>query len=196
MPKKSDKWKLSRRDFLKLTGAAGASGALLDWVATGPNPAMAATVVKTVRNICPYCSVGCAIKIGVDASDNIVDIYGDSNSVINRGSLCSKGSALLQLANGSQRIGITGQTDHYLYGSGAVMTGGPMKRTGNGAWESVSWADAFTQIAGYMKQVKDLGSADHVAFLGSSHMTQEECYMYKKLITLFGTNNTEHQARI
>jgi predicted molibdopterin-dependent oxidoreductase YjgC len=35
-----------------------------------------------------------------------------------------------------------------------------------------------------------------VAFLGSSHMNNEQNYTYRKMIAQFGSSNTEHQARI
>lgn len=199
-PDKPNKKGMSRRDFLKSSAAATAAGTMLDWAVVGANPALAAEVDKSVRNICPYCSVGCAIKIDVDASNNILDIYGDPTSVINQGALCSKGAALIQLANSPQRIGIPGQTNHNIYGTSPVVTGGPMKRTGgdgtNNTWTSVTWSEAISDIATYMKNAKTGHSANNVAFFGSSHMVNEECYAYKKLITLYGTNNTEHQARI
>ncbi|MBU3982379.1 MAG: hypothetical protein KJ985_02625, partial [Proteobacteria bacterium] len=56
-----------------------------------------------VRNICPYCSISCGIKVAVK-DGAVIDIYGDETSVINRGSLCSKGSALIQLVNNDQRV--------------------------------------------------------------------------------------------
>ncbi len=84
------------------------------------------------------------------------------------------------------------------------ITDGPKVRYGSGGtWQSISWQDAISGIADTLLSIKstspglpNYAGADQVAFMGSSHMTNEECYFYRKLIALFGTNNTENQARI
>ena len=200
--KMNGKFEITRRDFVKAGAAATAGAGLLgwpqDWRVVGPNPAVADQVVRKVRNLCVYCSIGCGAWVALDAQDNVVDVYGDQESVTNRGRLCSKGRCLVQLVNSKERIGIPGQTDHYLYGDSAVMTGGPMKKVGNGNWQSIGWGTAIEEIADRLKDVKDTSpdGANSVVFYGSSHYTNEENYLYKKMLTLFGTNNTEHQARI
>jgi formate dehydrogenase major subunit len=195
-------FEITRRDFVKFGAVATAGAALLsgsspEWAVCGPNPSLKDQVVRRVRSVCPYCSIGCGLWLALDADDKVIDTYGDENSITNRGALCSKGRNLLQMVNSSQRIGIPGQTDHYLYGSTAAMTGGAMKRVGNGEWQHIAWDAAFTEIAAGLKKVKDESpdKADSIAFMGSSHLNNEECYLYKKLITLMGTNNVEHCAR-
>ncbi len=196
---------LTRRDFLKVAGAAGVTGgvaSVMDWVAVGPNPAMAATVVNNydVITTCPYCSVGCNMKVGKDAGGNVVDIIGDPDCPINKGALCSKGAAAIQLVNNERRVGVANSIHT------ASRTYGPMKRTGNGAWTAVTWDAALTDIAGRMTSARStvpvdgagkvIDQAQGVAFLGCSHATNEENWLYRKMIANFGTNNTEHQARI
>jgi formate dehydrogenase major subunit len=197
---------LTRRDFFKVAAAAGATGALagtIDWVATAPNPAMAGVVTNDydVITTCPYCSVGCNMKVGKDADGNVVDIIGDPDCPINNGALCSKGAASIQLVNNNRRVGVADSIHE------ASRTYGPMKRTGNGAWEAVTWDNALTEISGAMLSAREdtagwitdnkvTKQARGVAFLGCSHATNEENWLYRKMIANFGTNNTEHQARI
>ncbi len=201
---------LTRRDFLKASAAATAAGgftSLLDWSVVGPNPVLAAEVGNNYDSIttCPYCSVGCNMKVGTgvgSASGNVVDIIGDPDCVINNGALCSKGAAAIQLVNNSRRVGVADSIH------AASQTYGPMKRTGNAAWSAITWETALTEIATSMVAARAAsgtwmdasgrvtGQAQGVAFLGCSHATNEENWLYRKMIANFGTNNTEHQARI
>jgi formate dehydrogenase major subunit len=80
-----------------------------------------------------------------------------------------------------------------------------MVRVGNDAWQPITWNQALTDIAQKMLAARSavpvaggkvIGQANGVAFLGCSHATNEENWLYRKLIANFGTNNIEHQARI
>lgn len=203
---------LTRRDFLKVSAAATAAGGLtsvVDWVATAPNPALAddKPAYDTITT-CPYCSVGCNMLVGIATEGpnvgKVVDIIGDPECPINRGALCSKGSAAVQLVNNTRRLGVAGS----IHAASAAPNEGPMKRTGDNAWEPITWANAMSEIATAMVGAREAASgwtdasgrvtstARGVAFLGCSHATNEENWLYRKLIANFGTNNTEHQARI
>ncbi len=216
---------ITRRDFIKWSAAAGAAAKAVDWTKIGPSMA-APTVANTYRNICPYCSISCGVKVDVDnaahASGTIVDIYGDETSVLNRGSLCSKGSALYQLVDPTGAVGarvteprikIGDGTDGTWYKNSTSGEDGWLDIFGVSAWTDGAYADTVDMtgwetvdggVAGtgtiptISKQLADAraNNPDSVAFWGSSHLTNEECYLYRKLITLFGTHNIEHQARI
>ena len=226
--KQNSRCGITRRDFIKWSAAAGAAGKAINWTKAGPSLA-ALTVAKTVRNICPYCSIGCGVKVDVDSNDKILDIYGDELHVINRGSLCSKGSSLYQLVDPDGSIGarvtepriklgdgING--DWYRHSQSAEQ--GWLDIFGLSSWGSTSyidnidmtkWEGVATGLAPsgvtsartlpwQMANSRGTGHAnvtpDKVAYWGSSHMTNEECYLYRKLIPMFGTNSIEHQARI
>lgn len=200
---------VSRRDFLKIAAATGVGGAagVLDWVTVAPNPALAAVVANGYDKIttCPYCSVGCNMRVGTDASGNVVDIIGDKECPINNGALCTKGAAAIQLVNNTRRVGVPNS----IFTESDPLLGkpGPMMRTGNGPWTAVTWDTALTDIAAKMVAARSdkaawisggkvIDQAQGVAFLGCSHATNEENWLYRKMIANFGTNNTEHQARI
>lgn len=204
-----NKLSLTRRDFLKTTAAAAAAGGALD-VAAGAAPAVAVedpsptAVAKTTSTTCLCCSVGCGQLVDVDASGNVLDIYGDPNHVVNAAANCPKGSASILNVNGDRRLGVSGQVD-------GLTTTGPWKRTGNGAWSAIGWSTAMSEIATAMVAAQTSYNAANptalpstvpglsnngVAFFGCSHATNEENYLYRKLIANFGSNNTEHQARI
>lgn len=198
---------LTRRKFLKLSAAAGVGATMLewaDWTFVKPNPAVAAEVAKTTISTCPYCAVSCNMVVATDAAGNVVDIYGDEDNPINRGKLCSKGSAAVQLVNNNRRLGVPDS----IHAASDPLRGnpGPMKRVGNDDWAPISWDQVMAEIAAAMTTArgavptdatgKVTGSAKGVAFLGSSHATNEENWLYRKIIANFGTNNIEHQARI
>ncbi len=202
---------LTRRDFLKVAAAAGATGgvaSVMDWAIVGPNLALAddKPAYDTVTT-CPYCSVGCNMKVGIATEGpnlgKVVDIIGDPDCPINKGALCSKGAAAIQLVNNTRRVGVAGS----IHAASAAPNEGPMKRTGDGAWAPITWAVAIDEIgdamlaarqatSGWITAGKVTNTAHGVAFLGCSHATNEENWIYRKMIANFGTNNTEHQARI
>lgn len=87
--------KVTRRQFLKVTGATAASFALVD---LGFNMQATASAAKGLRiknvtptpTVCPYCASGCGLVIYAerDADDNFVkllSVHGDPDNPINQG---------------------------------------------------------------------------------------------------------------
>jgi len=181
---------MSRRDFLKTSGVAG--GALGGLVTLGPVQARAQDTHLRIRyakqstTICPYCGVGCG-QI-VSASDGkVINIEGDPDHPINEGTLCSKGSALYQVANNKRRV-----------------TNVKYRAPGSNHWEEKSWNWAVNRISQLVKQTRDAGLADgrkvnrvdNIAALGGAALDNEECYLYSKFMRALGVAYIEHQARI
>jgi len=195
------KFELSRRDFLKAGAAAavvGATGA--DMVATASR-AVAAEVAHTYTTTCPYCSAQCGQKVDVDASGNVLDIYGDPNNPNNRGGLCAKGAGSFQLVNNARRLGVP---EHTAAVDGMDFTGTAWYRDGNDPWTPIALDTAMSEIAAQLVTLRGditpgvtaASNSPHVQFLGSSHINNEQNYLYRKLIANFGTSLVEHQARI
>src|SRR6202167_926179 len=107
---------LSRRGFIMLTGAgiaASSIGALgfgiaVEALAAPVRPFKLAPTTET-RNTCTYCSVACGILIhslgdrAKNARSDIIHIEGDPDHPVNRGKLCPKGSALLDIVHAPTR---------------------------------------------------------------------------------------------
>ncbi len=213
---------ISRRDFLKTTAAATAvAGCGLDFAFNAEKASAYedSELHSITTTTCPYCSASCGQRVVKEISSGlIVDMYGDFESPMNAGGLCSKGAGSLQLVNNPRRLGAwtfpyAGVATHE---EGAVFeaidetatfaSGVAYRREGNGAWSAVPLDDAMTEAAQGMIAGRDAGGAapsaangynsKQVAFFGSSHMNNEENYLYRKFIATFGTSNTEHQARI
>lgn len=203
--KKEGKLQLSRRDFLKTGAAATALGAAGVQVAATPAVAGAVPVAATYHTTCPYCSASCGQLVDVDASGNVLDVYGDFRSPMNDAGLCAKGAGAYQLVTNKRRLGAWAGAHpvNNTFAYDAAYTDGiAYKKVGNGTWTKMSLKAALGEAAAAMVAARGTVDAANkynsksVAFLGSSHINNEPNYMYRRLIAQFGTSNTEHQARI
>ena len=189
--------KVTRRTFFKISGAS-AIGLAVGKLGFDMSPAYAyaADMKKNLKaarettTICPYCAVGCCAI--VHASDGkVINIEGDPDHPINRGSLCSKGSSLYQLANNESRITRV------------------MYRAPNSAeWEYKTWDWALDEIAKRVKATRDatfteknaagqvVNRTTGIASVGSAAIDNEECWLYQKFLRSVGLVYIEHQARI
>jgi len=215
---------ITRRDFLKAAAATTAvAGCGLDFAFNAEKAAAYEgnsdyTVTFTT---CPYCSASCGQRVVKDnATNEIVDLYGDFESPMNSGGLCSKGAGSLQLVNNERRLGAwpgshpedpafaaRAETGDGLGGISDFTNGVAYMRTGNGNWSQVGMDYAMGLAAQRLMTARESDTAGWdpaalkyntkgVAFFGSSHMNNESNYIYRKLIANFGSSNVEHQARI
>lgn len=190
--------KVNRREFIQITGAT-AAGLAVSGLGFDLRPVKAhAQMLKTryaqeTTTICCYCAVGCGaiVHTSKKGDGRVINIEGDPDHVINRGSLCSKGAALAQLVENSERI-----TD--------PMYRAPYSKT----WNKVSWDWALTEIAKRVKATRDAGfeaknakgqvvnRTGNIASVGSAALDNEECWIYQALVRAMGVTYIEHQARI
>src|SRR5687768_2172421 len=92
---------INRRQFLKVAGGGfGMGGAVALGMNLRPIAAHARTLkiagAKEVPSVCPYCAVGCGTLVSVK-DGQIINIEGNPDNPINRGTLCPKGAASFQL---------------------------------------------------------------------------------------------------
>jgi len=188
----------NRREFIQITGAT-AAGLAVSSLGFDLRPVKAhAQMLKTKyakesKTICCYCAVGCGAIVHTSkrGDGRVISIEGDPDHVINRGSLCSKGASLKQLAENENRI-----TQ-------------PMYRAPySSEWKTVSWDWALKRIAQRAKQTRDaeftfenakdqvVNRTTSIASVGSAAMDNEECWMYQALMRSLGLVYIEHQARI
>ncbi|MGX0879086.1 formate dehydrogenase major subunit [Roseovarius sp. MBR-154] len=172
---------LSRRAFLRNSGlgglALGSMGATAGLVersrAEGPVEKADVVIRKT---ICPFCSVGCSIW--AEVQDGVwIGQEPAFESPINQGTHCSKGAATREVAVGERRLKY------------------PMKKE-NGEWVRISWEQAISEIGTEFSRIREEFGPDSVYWLGSAKFSNEQAYMFRKFAALWGTNNTDHQARI
>jgi formate dehydrogenase major subunit len=154
--------------------------------------------IKEVPSVCPYCAVGCGQLVSVK-DGRIVNIEGNPDSPINRGTLCPKGAATYQLVVNPHRV-----TQVWYRAPGATE------------WDrsrSLDWA--MDRIARLTKQTRDAtfqetarlpfedGEADRrvshtraIVSLGGATLDVEWNYVQAKMMRALGVVGIENQARI
>jgi formate dehydrogenase major subunit len=195
---------LSRRQFMKGTGAgiAGTAigalgfGDIEEAFASSIRPYKLAGLTET-RNTCTYCSVACGIimyskgNLAKGEKAEIVHIEGDADHPTNRGTLCPKGAALLDMVHSETRLKY------------------PMvRKPGSNKFERVSWDFALDRIARLMKDDRDKNfiarNNDGVTvnrwistgFLAASATTNETAWLTYKVVRSAGMLVFDNQARV
>jgi len=174
---------MDRRTFLKRSGVGAGSVAVasqLPFSMIGEAQAKdeAAGKVEVKRTVCTHCSVGCAIDAVVQ---NGVWVRQEPvfDSPLNLGAHCAKGASI-------REHGITHDSHRLKY---------PVKLEG-GKWKRISWDQAYDEISQKLLQIRKDSGPDATFWIGSSKHNNEQSYLMCKWVRLFGTNNTDHQARI
>ena len=140
-------------------------------------------LIPTV-SVCPFCAVGCSQLI-FHKDGKVVNVEGNPDSPINRGTLCPKGAATRQLVDNPYRWTTVRYRAPY-----------------SDRWEDRPLAWAMERIAQLVKQTRDETfdeAANHtqaIAHLGGATLDNEENYLIKKLWSALGMVLVENQARI
>jgi formate dehydrogenase major subunit len=209
---------ITRRDFLKISGATGA-GVLFGVFDLKPIKAYAQAnppVWETLTtSICCYCGVGCGILVGSKSTAPYATfVQGDPDHPINQGNLCSKGQAIIQ-----QRT-----VDGAINPKRVLQP--QVRRAGSLTWQTIPWNQALNEIAAHIKSTRDGNNLHHnpldpastpentiteelidgvltpvnrckgIANFGGAALDNEECYLLVKLMRALGLVYIEHQARI
>jgi formate dehydrogenase major subunit len=121
----------------------------------------------------------------------IIHIEGDPDHPVNRGTLCPKGAALLDLVHSPQRV---------IYPE--------VREPGGTEWKRISWDDALTRVAKHMKADRDANLVETndkgvtvnrwntTGFLISSAISNEPGYLSVKMARALGMVAIDTQARI
>ncbi len=128
-------------------------------------------MVEYVKSICRMCHGGCGVVVHVE-NGKAVKIEGDRDHPLNRGYLCPKGLASIEIAYHPNRL-------RY-----------PLKRVGEkgeGKWVRVSWGEALEDISSRLMELKEQYGAESVVF---AHGTNREyLHMVIRLAHAFGSPN-------
>jgi formate dehydrogenase major subunit len=195
---------LNRRGFIKLTGASLAASSLAALGFGSAGDALAADVrafkliaTTETRNTCTYCSVACGIIIyslgdrAKNATSAIIHIEGDPDHPVNRGTLCPKGAALLDIVHAPTRLKVP-----------------KYRAPGSTGFKQVSWDFALDRIATLMKQDRDANFIARNAagttvnrwtttgMLAASASSSETAYLTWKVVRSFGMLVFDNQARV
>jgi len=193
---------VTRREFLKVTGATLAGSSL---VLLGFSPTAALAEVREfklarateTRNTCPYCAVACGVLMyslgdrAKNAKESIFHIEGDPDHPVNRGTLCPKGAGLIDFIHSPSRL------LHTEY-----------RAAGSAEWQRISWDEALDRIAKLMKQDRDANFVAKTpdgltvnrwittAMLAASASSNEVGYLTHKVMRSLGVLAFDNQARV
>jgi formate dehydrogenase major subunit len=175
---------VNRRRFLLAGGGAAGLAAVLRerpprvmaeaeaQITAAPGPAP----IEVKHTVCSHCSVGCSVEAVVQ---NGVWIRQDTafDSPINMGAHCAKGASVREHGHGEHRL-------RY-----------PMKMVG-GKYVRITWDQAIAEVGDKLLQIRQQSGPDAVFWIGSSKHNNEQSYLLRKFVSMFGSNNCDHQARI
>jgi len=126
---------------------------------------------EIVRSNCRTCHGGCGVLVHLK-DGRITKIDGDPDFPTNRGSMCSKGLATVQMVYHPDRL-------HY-----------PLKRAGSkgeGKWQRITWDEALETIVDKLKQVKSRYGSESIA-LGQGTGRDYDAFL-SRFANLLGTPN-------
>ena len=195
---------LSRRQFV-IGASAGVAGTTLGALGFGETESAYAAAIRPfklaslteTRNTCTYCSVACGIimyskgNLAKGEKAEITHIEGDTDHPTNRGTLCPKGAALLDIVHAETRLKY------------------PMiRKPGSDKFERVSWDVALDRIARLMKDDRDKNFVEKnvagtpvnrwitTGFLAASATTNETAWATYKVVRSAGMLVFDNQARV
>jgi len=174
---------LSRRAFLQRSGLATVGALSAAGLGSGmlrPAEAQRGPVtppeIELKKTICPFCAVGCSIW--AEVQDGVwIGQEPVFESPVNMGTHCAKGAATREMAIGERRLKY------------------PTKLVG-GKWTRISWDQAIEEIGEKLLQIRAETGPEAVYWCGSAKFSNEAAYLVRKFASMWGTNNTDNQARI
>ena len=148
---------MKRREFIILGGIGATSASLLSACghpeeklipALIPDDEYVPGIDYWKASTCGMCPAGCGIIVRT-REHKANKIEGNPLHPVNRGALCARGQAGLEVLYNPDRIK------------------GPMKRVGErgeGKWEEISWNEAIKTIAAKLSEIKAQGQANRIVF--------------------------------
>lgn len=137
------------------------------------------TAASVVKSVCPYCGVGCGLRMEV-ADGKVVKVSGDKSHPSNFGRLCTKGSTC------AQPIGDPGRLTHAYLRSRREQDPVP-----------AAIDQAIAETAGRLRRILERDGPDAIALYVSGQMSLEAQYLANKLAKgWIGTRNIESNSRL
>ncbi len=146
---------------------------------------------RTVDSACPYCGVGCLLKFNVK-DERIISVDG-RDGPSNHGRLCVKGRYGFDYIHHAARL-----TTPLIRREGVAKTAALVKHADLPRYfRPASWDEALDFAARGLRELRDTRGPASLAGFGSAKGSNEEAYLFQKLIrTGFHTNNVDHCTRL
>ncbi len=146
---------------------------------------------REVKSVCPYCGVGCQLSYKIK-NDRIAWVDGIDGPA-NEGRLCVKGRFGFDYVSHPHRL-----TRPLIRREDAPAKG--LNVDPADPWthfREASWDEALDAAAGGLARLRDAHGGESVAGFGSAKCSNEEAYLFQKLIRQgFGHNNVDHCTRL
>src|SRR3954470_19883129 len=146
---------------------------------------------REVESVCPYCGVGCQLIFKI-RNDHIVAVEGKDGPA-NHNRLCVKGRFGFDYVHHPDRL-----TEPLIRKDGvgkddvAIDPANPLTH-----FRVASWEEALDRAAEGLKRIRDRDGQYALAGFGSAKGSNEEAYLFQKLVrTGFGNNNVDHCTRL
>jgi nitrate reductase (cytochrome) len=176
----------TRRDFIRqsaATSAIAAAGISMPSLAQNVILERPTAELKWDKAACRFCGTGCGINVAVK-DGRVVATHGDLHAEVNRGLNCVKGYFLSKIMYGQDRL-----RQPLLRKKDGVYAK-------DGAFEPVSWDEAFDVMASHFKRALKEKGPTGVGMFGSGQWTIWEGYAANKLMKAgFRSNNIDPNAR-
>ncbi|WP_417426952.1 formate dehydrogenase subunit alpha [Hoeflea sp.] len=150
-----------------------------------------ADIDTEVTSVCPFCGVGCQVSLKV--KDGKVKYVEGINGPANEGRLCVKGRFGFDYIHHSHRL-----TKPLIRRDDAPAKG---LNVDPANWQEffreATWDEALDKAANGWKALTEHHGGGAVAGFGSAKCSNEEAYLFQKLIRQgFGHNNVDHCTRL
>src|SRR6267143_1688400 len=168
------------------------TGALMPATLVGNDNVRSAYPDRKVDSVCPYCGVGCQLTYHIKV-DKLLYVTGKDGPA-NHNRLCVKGRFGFDYVHNTERLtqpmirrdGVPKHVDD------AVDPRNPWTH-----FRPATWEEALGRAAAGLKHIRDHHGARALAGFGSAKGSNEEAYLFQKLVrTGFGSNNVDHCTRL
>src|SRR5213076_2563685 len=147
---------------------------------------------REVHSVCPYCGVGCQLTYHIK-QDQLLYVSG-RNGLANQNRLCVKGRFGFDYVRHPHRLmqPLVRKDGVPKHAADVVDPANPWTH-----FRTATWEEALDRAAAGLKRIRDRDGAKALAGFGSAKCTNEEAYLFQKLVRAgFGTNNVDHCTRL
>ena len=144
------------------------------------------------KSLCPFCGVGCQTEVQL-LNNDIIAVNG-RNGPANKGKLCIKGRFGMDYVSSIERL------TKPLIRKKTSLKSSEISINFNNMYEhfdEVSWDKALDFAVKGLNKIKENYSSNALAGFGSAKCTNEEAFLFQKLMRqVFTTNNVDHCTRL
>jgi len=168
------------------------TGALMPSAYLDENQTRAVYPDRSVNSLCPYCGVGCQVSYKVK-DEKIIYAEGRDGPA-NHNRLCVKGRFGFDYVHHPHRL-----TKPLIRLDNVGKDANDQVDPAN-PWthfREATWEEALDRAASGLKRIRDTHGRKALAGFGSAKGSNEEAYLFQKLVRLgFGSNNVDHCTRL